>query len=246
MTISAASWAQYIKALAAISRTAAKKYEAYLNAATDLNSAAGRKRAIDYAAALAERYGESAAAAACEMYDGLAEVSRVVVRAAEPAAVPSYGEVAKTVNGMLKQELSYENIGEAIGRLARRTGTDTAMKNAIRDHAEWAWIPSGDSCAFCLTLASNGWQDASESALKGGHAEHIHNNCDCTYAIRFTPDTKYEGYDPDKYLAMYEDADGVKWRDKVNAMRREQYARDKDEINARKRELYAEHKEGER
>lgn len=246
MTISAEAWARYIKKLAAISRTAARKYEAYLNAATDLNSAAGRKRAIDYAAALAERYGEGAAAAACEMYDGVAAASRVIRIAAEPAAVPSYGEVAKTVNGMLKQELSYENIGEAIGRLARRTGTDTAMHNAIRDHAEWAWIPSGDSCAFCLTLASNGWQDASESALKGGHAEHIHNNCDCTYAIRFSPDTKYAGYDPDKYRDMYYSAEGDTWRERVNSMRRDQYERDKDEINARKRELYAEHKEEER
>ncbi|MBR4692904.1 MAG: hypothetical protein IKP17_09110 [Oscillospiraceae bacterium] len=38
-------------------------------------------------------------------------------------------------------------------------------------------MPSGDTCAFCITLASRGWQKAGREAIKGGHAEHIHNNC---------------------------------------------------------------------
>ena len=50
-------------------------------------------------------------------------------------------------------------------------------------------------------LASNGWQKASKKALKGGHAEHIHANCDCTYAIRFDGKSNVAGYDPD---ALYE------------------------------------------
>ena len=223
MTVSAASWQRYIKALAAISKTAAKKYEAYLKTA-DLKSEAGRKRAIDYAAALAERYGESAAAAACEMYDGIAAVSRAAVRAAEPATVASYGEVARTVTGMLEQDLSFENIGEAVGRLARRTGTDTAMQNAIRDHAEWAWIPNGDSCAYCLMFAAEGWQPASKSALKDGHAKHIHANCDCTYAVRFTGDTKYAGYDSKEYADMFENAEGRTWKEKLNSVRKQREA----------------------
>ncbi len=143
------------------------------------------------------------------------------------------------MNGTLKQSSTPELPGQAIGRLVKRTGVDTTMQNAIRDGAEWAWIPHGDTCAFCMMLASNGWQKASKKALKGGHAEHIHANCDCTYAIRFESDTEYAGYDPDKYLEAYQNAEGRSWQEKVNAMRRAQYERDGDRIREQKRIAYA-------
>jgi hypothetical protein len=102
------------------------------------------------------------------------------------------------------------------------------MQNAIRDGAEWAWIPHGETCAFCITLASRGWQRASKKALRGGHAEHIHANCDCTYSIRFDSRTSVAGYDPDKYRAMYNSTSGSP-EDKINAMRRAAYAEHKAE-----------------
>ena len=169
----------------------------------------------------------------------------MILPAAIPAETASYGEVAKTVNGMIKQNASADSMGSAIGRLVKRQGVDTTMQNAIRDGAEWAWIPSGDSCAFCDMLASNGWQQASRSAMSGGHAEHIHSNCECTYAIRFNTRTNYASYNPEKYREMYDEADGRTWKDKLNSMRREQYAENKEEINAQKREAYAERKERE-
>ena len=127
----------------------------------------------------------------------------------------------------------------------KKAGQDTTLKNAIRDKAEFAWIPSGDTCAFCMTLAANGWQPASKEALKGGHAEHIHANCDCAYMIRFNHDTEVAGYDPDKYLEMYESAEGKTSKEKINSMRRQMYQENKDEINAQKRAAYAERKEHE-
>ena len=106
-------------------------------------------------------------------------------------------------------------------------GADTTLKNALRDGAQFAWIPSGETCAFCLTLASNGWQYASKKAIKGGHAEHIHSNCDCQYCISFNGKTDVAGYNPDKYYDMYHGAEGRTPKDKINAMRREAYANDK-------------------
>jgi len=181
------------------------------------------------------------------MYDATAAAAGVYYPAATPAMIDEYiyGDVAKTVNGMIKQQASAESMGQAIGRLVKRTGADTTLQNAIRDRAEFAWIPSGDSCAFCIMLASNGWQPATKAAMNGGHAEHIHANCDCEYAIRFTPDTEYAGYNPREYRDMYDEADedGKSWKARVNVMRRQQYAEKKDEINAQKREAYAERKE---
>lgn len=242
MTVSNKAWQQYIKTLSAIDQTAARKFEVYVRG-LDLGKYANRKKAIDYAVRLASVYGESAAAAACEMYDAIAAAAGAYYPAATPAMIDEYiyGDVAKTVNGMIKQQASPESMGQAIGRLVKRTGADTTLQNAIRDRAEFAWIPSGDSCAFCIMLASNGWQPATKAAMNGGHAEHIHANCDCEYAIRFTPDTEYAGYNPREYREMYDEADedGNSWEARVNVMRRQQYAEKKDEINQQKREAYA-------
>ena len=242
MTVSNKAWQKYVKTLAAIDQTAARKFEVYVRG-LDLGKYANRKKAIDYAVKLASVYGESAAAAACEMYDAIAAAAGVYYPAATPAMIDEYiyGDVAKTVNGMIKQQASAESMGQAIGRLVKRTGADTTLQNAIRDRAEFAWIPSGDSCAFCIMLASNGWQPATKAAMNGGHAEHIHANCDCEYAIRFTPNTEYAGYNPREYRDMYDEADedGKSWEARVNVMRRQQYAEKKDKINQQKREAYA-------
>ena len=91
-------------------------------------------------------------------------------------------------------------------------------------------------------LASNGWQNQSARAMKGNHASHIHPNCDCTYAVRFDGKSNVKGYNPDKYKAMYQNAEGSSWNDKLNSMRRIQYQENKDRINAQKRANYAEKK----
>ncbi len=238
MRISEDTWVKYIGKLRKINNDAADKMALYLYN-HEFTSAAGRRAALDYAYALSTAYGEAATALTCEMYDAVAAASGVALPAAEPAVTATYGEVAKTVNGAFKQTDSLDVVSQAVGRLVKQAGVDTTMKNAIRDGAEWAWIPHGDTCAFCITLASRGWQRASKAALKGGHADHIHANCDCTYAIRFDRRTEYSGYNPDKYLAAYEDAEGRKPQDKINALRRQHYAENKDRINEQKRIAYA-------
>ena len=163
-----------------------------------------------------------------------------------PAETASYRQVAGTVRAVAEESRSEEAMGAAVGRMVKQAGADTTLKNAIRDGAEFAWVPSGDTCAFCITLASRGWQRASRKAIKGGHAEHIHNNCDCTYAIRFDGEGGVAGYDPEKYRAMYDAAEGDTSQEKINALRRADYAEHKDEINAQKRAAYAARKERER
>lgn len=248
MTVPEKAWEKYIRTLAAVDKTAAQKFATYLSRKQIfMDSETVRKEVIDYAYALAKTYGESAAAAACEMYDAVTELEGLFLPAAVPAETATYGEVAKTVNGMIKQNASAESMGSAVGRLVKRAGVDTTVKNAIRDGAQWAWIPSGDTCAFCIMLASRGWQNASKKALRNGHAEHVHSNCDCTYAVRHSSRTEYAAYDQEKYLEMYEEADedGRSWESRVNVMRRQQYAENKDKINAQKRAAYAARKERE-
>ena len=157
--------------------------------------------------------------------------------AAEVAEVAEYGEVAKAINGTLKVSQNAAELASAATRFVKMAGSDTTLKNSIRDGAEFAWIPSGETCAFCLTLASRGWQPASKKIIKNGHAEHIHSNCDCQYAVRFNNKSTVAGYDPDKYRQMYRSADGRTPQDKINAMRREAYAKDKETEGTNNSEL---------
>ena len=186
------------------------------------------KEFIDYAYAVVTEYGEASAALAAEMYDLTAELEGVFLPPAEMAELADYGDVAKSVRGTIKTSQNYEEIAGAATRWVKMAAADTTLHNTLRDGAQFAWIPSGETCAFCLTLASRGWQYASKNAIKGGHAEHIHSNCDCQYAIRFNERTQIQGYDPDQYLSMYQSAEGRTPTEKINAMRREAYAADKE------------------
>lgn len=250
MEITDKSWNRYISVLRKLNNQAAEEMIRFmakrgivnLNGSFEL-SPQDRKALIDFAYALATKYGEGATAAACEMYDAIAILSNASVPAAVPAKTATYEEVAIAVNGTLKSNPTI--VPAAVGRLVKMAGADTTLDNAIRDGAYFAWIPRGDTCAFCITLASRGWQKASKKALKNGHAEHIHSNCDCTYAVRFGNDLNVEGYDPEQYKDMYYGADGNTPQQRINAMRREFYQENKDEINAQKRSAYEKRKERE-
>lgn len=132
-------------------------------------------------------------------------------------------------------------IAAAVAADVKRQATNTIMLNAQRTNAEFAWIPGGDeTCAFCIVLASNGWQPARKATAMGEHADHIHDNCMCEFAIRFNDDTQYSSYDAEKYEQMYADADGTSSADKVNSIRRELYAGEQGErIREQHRERYA-------
>mgnify|MGYP006920289649 CR=1 FL=1 len=228
MKISEKTWEEYIARLSRLNEAAGQKMREYIR----LYGTENTEQLISYAYAVITRYGEGSAELACQMYDALAEAEGMLLPAAEPAATASYGEVARMVHATKDQ--NPENLPSGVSRLVKRAGADTTLHNAVRDGAQWAWVPHGDTCPFCITLASRGWQTASQKLLKNGHAEHIHSNCDCEFAVRFHSGTSVAGYDPEKYLKQYRDAGSD-----VNAMRRIDYAARKDAINAQKRAAYA-------
>lgn len=227
MKLTAQTWSEYVARLARLNQSAGQLMADYIAA----HGTGDTDTLIAYAHALVTKYGEGSAELACQMYDALAAAARAGVPAAEPAEPASYGEIARMVQAT---KASPPQMQRGVSRLVKRAGADTTLKNALRDGAEFAWVPQGDTCAFCLTLASRGWQKASQAAIKGGHAEHIHANCDCEYAIRFDGASTVAGYDPDKYLRQYRAADGD-----INKLRRVNYAANKERINAQKRAAYA-------
>lgn len=228
--ITQANWRKYIDRLAAIDKKAADLMQMYI----DEHGLQDTEALIQYAYALVTKYGETSATLASEMYDHMAELMNAGVPKALPAETASLKEVAKGVTW--GKYHSPSQIPSVVGRQVRQAGSDTMIQNAKRDKAQWAWVPQGDTCAFCITLASRGWQDASKTVLKGNHADHIHQNCDCTFAIAFKPSDRKQYdyiYDPDKYMDMYNEAGGD-----INEIRRRIYVKRKDEINAQRRDTY--------
>lgn len=227
MRLSAKAWNDYVTRLSRLNQKAGQLMKDYI----DRHGMEDTDALIAYANALVTKYGEGSAELAAQMYDAMAAAEGASVPAAVPAATASYDEVAQMVYATQNSPPLMQG---GVSRLVKQAGADTTLQNARRDGAEWAWIPNGDTCAFCITLASRGWQKAGKITLKGNHASHIHAHCDCEYAIRFNSSTTVAGYDPDKYLKQYRDAGG-----NINAMRRARYAEDKDAINAQKRAAYA-------
>lgn len=232
-TITQNEWNRYVRLLRQLNEKAAFDIVTFMrnqllhnpasNAIENLTEAQ-RKELLDYAYAIVQKYGEGAAALSAEMYDAVAILEGRYTAPAEMAQLANYGDVAKAVNGTLLQSSNLDEIANAAARWVKMAGADTTLYNAIRDGAQFAWVPSGETCAFCITLASRGWQYASKKTIKGGHAEHIHSNCDCQYAVRYDERTTIAGYNPDEYRSMYRHADGRTPTEKINAMRREAYA----------------------
>lgn len=242
MQITEDDWINYKNKMAALSDKAAENLEMWLQVKGGYQNVS-RDQLIKYMYGLATYYGEATASLAAEMYDEVAALSGVTVPSAEVAETASYGEIASAVKAVTRNTTTDSNLGNVVVRYVKRAAEDTTLKNVKRDEkkgAQFAWVPAGDTCAFCMMLASNGWQNQSKKAMKNGHASHIHPNCDCTYAVRFDGKSNVKGYNPDKYKAMYENAEGRTWNDKLNSMRRIQYQENKDRINVQKRANYKE------
>lgn len=245
MYISTKDWKNYIDKMRALNEKAADAIVNYVQK----NGFENTDELVGFANSVVQKYGGGSAALAAAMYDATAEASGQFYDPAEPAPLPEYGEVAKTVHGTLKRSRNVNELGGAVSRLVKRAGADTTLLNAYRDRpkygkkrntgAQVAWVPMGDTCPFCLMLASNGWRNQTVGGAEH-HAKHIHANCDCNYAVRFDNHSGVQGYDPDKYKEMFDNVEGDTWSQKVNSMRRENYEKNKDQINARKRENYAE------
>ncbi len=236
MNITRREWQNYTQRLKGLSDRAARLIEEYIakNSLSDMDAL------IRYAVLVCDKYSEAAGALSAEMYDETVAAENKFRPPADPVLPPSYGEVAKAMNGVHKHSMNPAEYGGAVGRLVKRTGADTSLMNALRDGAEFAWVPNGDTCAFCMTLASNGWQRMSKKALKNGHAEHIHPNCDCTYAIRVDGKSSVEGYDPEEYRRLYYGAEGDTPQARINYMRRQQYAAEPEKYRAKARMAYLE------
>ena len=100
MYISTKDWKNYIYRLSALDQKAGELMQEWIRK----HGFSDTQAMIDYAYAVAQKYGEGSAALAAEMYDAVAEMAGKMYPPAVAARAPGYSEVAKTVNGILGAE----------------------------------------------------------------------------------------------------------------------------------------------
>lgn len=200
--------------------------------AIDLSEiATARDAIIDVMEAFCGTYTDMAAVLGAEFYDGLREmqVGERIGALAESGRKPeaTSGAVRAlmqiVVDGKPREMLERQLLDRADGEVRRAANTCVA-RNVKRDRlkVKYARVPSGgETCDFCIMLASRGAVYRDEDA-----AGHAHAGCDC----RVVPDFGggIEGYDPDAYYDMYQHP--------------EKYPELRDARNARRRELRAQRK----
>ena len=148
----------------------------------------------------------------------LPEVNETQLAARTRTAIESAPE-SSTVRDVMDSFLQ-NTINDSI----RTTGSANLWRDYERGKApgRWARVPVGDTCAWCIMLASQGaWYLSEESAL-GANGGHYHDNCNCIAVYHADADS-INGYTKlDDYKGMYYEADNLR-RANANPHREYEY-----------------------
>lgn len=157
-------------------------------------------------------YGDAASTCAADLYDEMAEASGAKL----PPAILDTSDVT----GYIEKEVRYqagkyiagkgEEFASAVAAKATdqvsRRANETMRRNAKRDGLRYARVPmGGETCTFCIMLASRGF--VYKSAKTAGEGSHFHAHCRCKVVPQFDKrgrETKVEGYDPDELLDRWD------------------------------------------
>lgn len=182
----------------------------------DLADRAAASAALhEFLPALISEYGDMAATAAAEWYEEIraaqlggaftAQLGASAARDAIHSAV-GYAAAATDPTDVPNRLLS------SVQRLVTYSQRTTVGHNSRMDRARprFARVPQGaKTCAWCSMLASRGFDFGSRQSAGDqgrGVGDDFHDDCDCRIVPEWGDDDGIEGYDPDRYLNMYEAA----------------------------------------
>lgn len=183
-----------------------------------------RKSAIYHAANKAVSHlSDAAGSAACDFFDAhvtgaapseIAPLPKFIKRRLYEH-IEKYAKTHEIGDDEFMRLLAEEVGGEAVQH-ANRTTVHNAAKNDVR----YARVPFGNSCAFCLMLASRGF--VYHSATTAGEDKgHYHGNCRCKI-VAGKEDTEIEGYNPEalnrrmQQIAEELDITNFNWEDYIS------------------------------
>ena len=174
---------------------------------------------IDAAATVAWKYEQLGCELGAQWYDLCAELAGID---AEPAEYPDsdYDEMLARADEYLKASEPGQEpqtvFNDFLQRLVDQSIRNTGNANLWRDYerglapGKWARVPVGDTCAWCMMLASNGaWYVSKETAL-GVDPGHYHDHCDCRAVYHADPEDIADYDQLLKYKSMYYDAEDLR------------------------------------
>lgn len=201
-----------------------------------------RKKAIYHAAVDAvNSFTDAAGSAACDFFDAHVTDARPSSIAPQPwfikrrlyENIEKYAKTHKLGDDEFMRLLAEEVGGEVVQHANR-----TTIHNAVKNNLRYARVPFGNSCAFCLMLASRGFVYKTETTA-GEDKGHYHAHCRCKI-VAGKKDTKIGDHNPEKLnqrmmqIAKELDITNFNWEDYISdktiqdLLQQEVRLRDKD------------------
>lgn len=201
-----------------------------------------RKKAIYHAAVDAvNSFTDAAGSAACDFFDAHVTDARPSSIAPQPwfikrrlyENIEKYAKTHKLGDDEFMRLLAEEVGGEVVQHANR-----TTIHNAVKNNLHYARVPFGNSCAFCLMLASRGFVYKTETTA-GEDKGHYHAHCRCKI-VAGKKDTKIGDHNPEKLnqrmmqIAKELDITNFNWEDYISdkamqdLLQQEVRLRDKD------------------
>lgn len=170
------------------------------------------------AVAIAEKYGMLGCELGAQWYDLCSELAGLDV---DPAYLPDPDvetiERAANAAAGKSRKGDYGAFNNFLNNMVMTSIRETGQANLWRDYdrgrapGRWARVPIGETCAWCLMLASQGAWYVSEQSALGKEAGHYHSDCDCVAVYHAEPDgIAGYGRDLDYYKKLYYDADNAR------------------------------------
>jgi hypothetical protein len=176
-----------------------------------------RDFAIETVSAAVTAYGDAVSTCAADLYDEMAETSGAKLSSAALDTEDVTEYIDKEVR-FQAGKLSDGNVSDFVTAVAKaaqmqtlRKANSTMMKNVKRDGLRYARVPmGGETCTFCVMLASRGFVYL--SAKTAGEGTHYHNHCRCKVVPSFDKKgnaTTVEGYDPDELYTQWKEYEKI-------------------------------------
>lgn len=198
---------------------------------------------VNLMALVAEQYGLLGSELGAQWYDLCTALANVDADPAEIREMDAEDLKARAKwhleNDIDQKQVFNYYLQNVINDSVRATGNANLWRDYERGlvPGRWARVPVGDTCAWCLMLASQGaWYVSKESAL-GKKSGHYHDGCNCIAVYHADPDDIPNYSNLARYKKMYYDAENAR---AANRSGREPYSEELQRRVDRARELHEE------
>lgn len=195
---------------------------------------------VEIATAVGEQFSILGGELGAQWYDLCTELAGIEAEPAElspmdrDAIAASANAAATRVEAGVIEDVFKSYLQNVINESIRTTGTANLWRDYERGLAggKWTRVPVGDTCAWCLMLASQGAYYLSKKSALGETPDHYHRDCNCI-AVYHADAESIKGYaELAEYKRMYYEAENA---NDANATGRDPYPEELAERIARAR-----------